>query len=80
MPILYFLSGTCAEICSNTVRNPFEVAKQQMQLGMDDSLGATFRSILKVKGIRGKFLNQELNQFFRSLCRLFEPHGERNSL
>ena len=83
MPILYFFSGTAAEICSNTVRNPFEVAKQQMQLGLDDSLGATFRSIIKVKGVRGKislYIQVQFLTQFRSLCRLSQSHDQGNSI
>lgn len=40
-------------MCVMAVRNPFEVVKQQMQVGMHRSLGGAFRDIIKVDGLRG---------------------------
>lgn len=45
--------GIFAEVCCNAVRCPFEVSKQQMQVGLDRSLSATVRNIYKTSGVSG---------------------------
>lgn len=48
------LGGVGAEITANTVRTPFEIVKQQMQIGLDTNLRDTFKNIYKARGFRGK--------------------------
>jgi len=36
-------------------RNPFEVMKQQMQIGLNSTMKETFQHILKTSGVRGSF-------------------------
>lgn len=50
---LNFLGGICAEICCNLVRSPFEVVKQQMQVGLDTSLKGALTGIYRAKGHKG---------------------------
>jgi solute carrier family 25 S-adenosylmethionine transporter 26 len=45
--------GLVAELLSNSFRNPFEVVKQQMQVGLDSSVGQTCKSIHISKGFLG---------------------------
>lgn len=47
------IGGLMAELFSNTFRNPFEVIKQQMQVGLDRTILDTCRSIVEKKGIKG---------------------------
>ena len=47
------MGGIGAEICANTVRTPFEIVKQQMQIGLDTNLRDTFRNIYKARGFIG---------------------------
>ena len=51
--LVHMLGGMGAEILANTVRTPFEIVKQQMQMGLDHSLRSTFRSINAARGFRG---------------------------
>ena len=47
------IAGIVAEVISNSFRNPFEVIKQQMQVGLDNSIKDTYFSIVRAKGFRG---------------------------
>lgn len=47
------LGGCGAEICANTVRTPFEIAKQRMQIGLHSKLSEAFTSLYKLRGVRG---------------------------
>lgn len=49
------LGGCGAEICANTVRTPFEVAKQQMQVGHHNRLLAALSSLYNTRGVRGLY-------------------------
>ena len=51
--VCHFFAGSCAEVASIVIRNPFEVVKQQMQVGLDSRVRATFAHILATKGARG---------------------------
>lgn len=51
--VCHLLGGGLGELSSILVRNPFEVVKQQMQLGLDKRATDTFRSIYRLKGIKG---------------------------
>ena len=44
-----------AEVAVVAVRNPFEVVKQQMQLGMHQSTSSAVKDILKIDGVRGLY-------------------------
>lgn len=46
--------GITAEVMCNTFRNPFEVVKQQMQVGLDSTVRQTCRNIYQAKGVAGK--------------------------
>ena len=47
------IGGISAEVLCNTFRNPFEVVKQQMQVGLDPTIRQTCRSIYQAKGLLG---------------------------
>ena len=47
------LGGVVAEIMACMVRTPFEVVKQQMQVGLDPSVSKTISSIVKTRGVIG---------------------------
>lgn len=49
----HFLSGSLGELASVIIRNPFEVAKQQMQVGLDKSVRSALKSIYKARGYKG---------------------------
>ena len=53
-----------AELVSNTIRNPFEVVKQQMQIGLDTNLADTVSNIYRLRGIRGFWAG-----YFSLICR-----------
>lgn len=46
-------AASIADTCVCLIRNPFEVVKQQMQLGLHKSTAEAFRTILRVDGARG---------------------------
>ena len=50
---VHVLGGICAEICANTIRTPFEIVKQQMQMQLDGTLASTVRSVYGIRGLRG---------------------------
>jgi solute carrier family 25 (mitochondrial S-adenosylmethionine transporter), member 26 len=50
------LGGCGAEICANTVRTPFEIVKQRMQVGHASSLVDAFGGLYKLRGLRGMFI------------------------
>lgn len=54
-PYMHLLSAAAGEIASALVRNPFEVMKQQMQIGLNATTADTFKHIFKTKGIRGLY-------------------------
>lgn len=45
--------GISAEVLCNAFRNPFEVIKQQMQVGLDPTVTQTGRNIYQAKGFIG---------------------------
>lgn len=47
------LSAAVGEVLWSIFRNPFEVIKQQMQIGLDSQVTSTCRNILKAKGFAG---------------------------
>lgn len=44
-----------AEICVASIRTPFEVVKQQLQVGLHKSTTAAVRTIIAVDGFRGLY-------------------------
>ena len=63
-PHLSSMAGAVmAELLCNSFRNPFEVIKQQMQVGLDSTISRTCMSIHKAKGFFG---NQRLTLGFYS--------------
>lgn len=51
-----FLGAITAEICCNLLKNPFEVMKQNLQVGSEPTLGASFSYIKKTHGFRGFYI------------------------
>lgn len=51
----HFIAGTAGETASIIVRNPMEVCKQQMQIGLDNNIVDTFKSIYRSKGLMGYY-------------------------
>lgn len=51
--LINVFGGMGAEILANTVRTPFEVVKQQMQLGIHGGLSQTFKGIFAARGLKG---------------------------
>ena len=57
--VSHLLAGSMAEVASILVRypsltrNPFEVIKQQMQIGLDGKMSDVLRHIYRTRGIRG---------------------------
>jgi len=51
--LVHFIGACMAEIGANSIRNPFEVVKQQMQIGLDNSLYDTIKSINQSRGLLG---------------------------
>jgi solute carrier family 25 S-adenosylmethionine transporter 26 len=49
----HLLGGSLGECSSILMRNPFEVVKQQMQLGLDTRVRDTFSHIYKLRGFKG---------------------------
>lgn len=54
-PYMHLLSAAAGETASALVRNPFEVMKQQMQIGLNSTMSETFKSIIKISGFRGLY-------------------------
>lgn len=50
------ISAALAEGLANSLRSPFEVAKQQQQAGWDKQIMETIRKIYQAKGIRGFYV------------------------
>jgi len=48
-------AAAAADVCVCAVRNPFEVVKQQMQVGMHDSGAEAVRTIMRTEGVAGLF-------------------------
>lgn len=48
-------AAAAADVCVCAVRNPFEVVKQQMQVGMHKSGMEAVRSIVRAEGVGGLF-------------------------
>eukprot|EP00753_Platysulcus_tardus_P009040 PLAT1777.3.p2 GENE.PLAT1777.3~~PLAT1777.3.p2 ORF type:complete len:281 (-),score=144.15 PLAT1777.3:71-913(-) len=56
LPVTHMASATVAEVATCLVRNPFEVVKQQMQVGMHGSgTMAAVRTIMAKEGISGLY-------------------------
>ncbi|KRX01139.1 Mitochondrial carrier domain [Pseudocohnilembus persalinus] len=51
--LINFIAASSAETVANTFRTPFEVVKQQQQVGHDNLVRHTINEIYKTKGIRG---------------------------
>ena len=51
--VVHQIGGSVAEIVSNSIRNPFEIIKQQMQIGLDSSNHSTIKNIYKTRGLKG---------------------------
>ncbi|CAD8047197.1 unnamed protein product [Paramecium sonneborni] len=49
----HMLAGALGEFVTNIIRNPFEVVKNQMQVGLDGNVRDTLRSIYYGQGFRG---------------------------
>lgn len=49
----HIASATVAEVVVTSLRNPFEVVKQQMQVGLHPSTRAAVRTIWAAEGVRG---------------------------
>lgn len=54
--LCHFIAGTLAETASIIVRNPFEVVKQQMQVGLSGKIRDTFKYIYQHRGLRGFYV------------------------
>ena len=54
------LSAAVGEVLWSIFRNPFEVVKQQMQIGLDSQVASTCRNILKAKGAVGSCASRRL--------------------
>ena len=50
-----FLGGIGAEFLRTLLANPFEIAKQQIQVGQQSSLASSFRYIIKTQGFSGLY-------------------------
>lgn len=53
LPLVHAGSAMLADVAVVGVRNPFEVVKQQMQVGMHDTTGAAVRNIWRTSGVGG---------------------------
>eukprot|EP01016_Furgasonia_blochmanni_P056565 TRINITY_DN9669_c0_g1_i3.p1 TRINITY_DN9669_c0_g1~~TRINITY_DN9669_c0_g1_i3.p1 ORF type:complete len:286 (-),score=8.43 TRINITY_DN9669_c0_g1_i3:244-1101(-) len=53
--LAHFIAGGLGEVIQNLIRNPFEVVKQQMQVGLDPTTKSTVLSIYKYGGLGGFF-------------------------
>ena len=54
-PVQHFLSASVAESIQALVRNPFEIIKQNQQIGIYESMTQAFTHIVKEKGFRGLY-------------------------
>ena len=52
---MHFTAASFGSLCASLVRNPFEVIKQQMQMGQHTSAFAAPSSIIKTQGIWGLY-------------------------
>lgn len=52
--ICHLIAGSLGECASIILRNPFEVIKQQMQLGLDGKVRDTVRHIYQLRGFAGR--------------------------
>ncbi len=53
-------SAAVGEVLWSIFRNPFEVVKQQMQIGLDSKIATTCDNIFKAKGFVGALLSHRL--------------------
>eukprot|EP01017_Pseudomicrothorax_dubius_P022465 TRINITY_DN2431_c0_g1_i7.p1 TRINITY_DN2431_c0_g1~~TRINITY_DN2431_c0_g1_i7.p1 ORF type:complete len:114 (+),score=8.80 TRINITY_DN2431_c0_g1_i7:328-669(+) len=60
-------SAAFGEIAQNIVRNPLEVCKQQMQIGLHKDIWETLRAVYRVKG-NTLFVLHNLTNVCRFLC------------
>lgn len=51
--LVHMLAGAFGETMSNLFKNPFEVVKNQMQVGLDATIRDTVRGVFKAQGMRG---------------------------
>ncbi|KAF8819545.1 mitochondrial carrier superfamily protein [Cardiosporidium cionae] len=56
LPCIHVASASIAELCACAIRVPFEVVKQQMQVGLHATLRDTTRAIYAQQGLRGFFI------------------------
>ena len=54
-PVVHIAAASIADVVVCSVRNPFEVVKQQLQVGLHKSTAAAVREILRVDGVRGLY-------------------------
>ena len=50
-----FLAAALSEVYSCTLRNPFDVLKQQLQVGREKSSRAALKKVLAGRGAKGLF-------------------------
>ena len=55
-PVKHILSAACGSVTTSLVRNPFEVVKQQMQVGQHKSAREAPFAIIKQQGIAGLWI------------------------
>ena len=51
-----FFGGISAEICANVLRSPFEIMKQNLQVGNDKNLTDVAKRLYAMKGLRGFYI------------------------
>ena len=68
------ISAAVGEVLWSIFRNPLEVVKQQMQIGLDTRISSTCKNILKSKGLVGT------DDLLRVLLWLSFPSASRNTL
>lgn len=74
------LGAVAGETMGGLVRNPFEVIKQQMQVGWNNSFKETCKEIFKISGFKGINKNKIFLILLRVLCWLFFINFKRNSI
>ena len=66
LPVQHFLSASAAEATQALIRNPFEVIKQNQQIGKYHTIAEAFSAIYAKKGVRG-FYNGYLSLVGREI-------------
>ena len=73
--LCHLLAGTAAEVASITIRNPLEVIKQQLQVGLDTKFSEAVKHVYQLRGLKGNRLLTE-----RILFRILQFHHARRSI